>query len=149
MGSIWKVSGLVLLLLLALPAQAEDEEMDEPSVEAFVISIRSAKETESASIEKSILVPLRKAYAERGVLFLDLDLSSKATKNQARLLMSATGLGHLYAKYKSKAGTAIVFDPFNDRVVLEMNAKTKPDAAMAALKKVLEGDDEDDEDMGG
>lgn len=147
MGSKLKFACVALICITALPSYADDIDDSDPlGVDVTVVLFGSAKSKDADVVRDTLLVPLRKSWAAANVLFYEVDLSTTASAHQARLMLSATGLGTIYTSYKKKPGVAVIWDNFTEKVVLELTAKSKLDAAQGAIKRAVSPIEEDADD---
>lgn len=153
MRSITTISLLTLSLAFLGPALAEDGDTPDDSVaRVYCVAFTKTGDAASQSIEKAWLGKIRTEFADKNVLFITADLTSKGSRHQAKLLLNGLGLEDLWRSYASKPGTVVAAEAEWGRVLGAMTSKTTPAEARATLTKGLtpaagmDGDDDDDDD---
>ncbi|HEX5138192.1 MAG TPA: hypothetical protein VFY93_14545 [Planctomycetota bacterium] len=123
-------SYLIPFALIAVAAfgqdEAAEEEVASPQIVAFAMSDGSApsKELESA------VGKVRAKYDEKPVLFLTINLSSAAGKNQGAMLFSALGLPQLWETCRKSPGQLVIVDLETVNVLSKHGAKEDLAAAL-------------------
>jgi hypothetical protein len=142
--------------LLALPSVRAEGKIDEDAVPRIVcIAFTKAGDAASGKLEAAFLGKMRSTYAAQNVLFLQADVTTPATMQQARLLLNALSLNETWRKYAKKPGHVVLLDvdSGDERGTLGATAKEADakKAFEAALKPPKDDDDEDEdkEDDGG
>jgi len=141
------VAGFGGLMIVATALQAGDEKETPEDSTPSVVVVRFAKSghTDSDSVGKSVAKPLRDAYAAKDVLFVDVDVSSRESRHQAKLLLNALDLGSVWTKHGKKPGTLVVFDVMEGDIALVADAKTDAAKAKKSVETILNRDREEEE----
>lgn len=148
----WFVAaGLGGVLIVAAALHAGDEKKtetpDDSTASVIVVRFHKSGHADSESLWKSVVAPLREAFLDKDVLFVDADVSSRESRHQAKLLLNSLDLGGLWKKYGSKPGTAVILDVSEGEAALVADSKTALDKAKKAVSSVLDKGSEDEEEM--
>jgi len=144
------------IALLMVPALAiaigfaEDDDMGEDALaKAIVVHFHAKGNPASKDAETRLLAPARRDYEERAVLFVTVDVTTRASKNQAKLLLNALGLGDAYRAHAGKPGSVVVVDASLGEVVKTFTGKSDLKSLKSAVDDLLAEDEEMEEDVEG
>jgi len=148
----WMVAaGIGGLMVVAAALYAGDEKTaetpDNSTASVVVVRFGKSGHAESEALMKSVVTPLRDGFLEKDVLFLDVDLSSRGSRHQAKMLLNALDMASVWKKFGSKPGTAVIIDVMEGETALEADSKTSLDKAKKAVSSILDkqsgGDEEE------
>jgi len=145
-------AGLGGFLVVAGALQAgEDkggETPDDSLPSAIVVRISKAGDADSDKVANAVAQPLRAAFAGKDVLFLDVDVTTKETRHQAKLLLNSLDLGSIWKKHGTKPGTLVVYDVSEGSIAETADAKSSVDKAKKAVEGILAKASSGDEEEG-
>lgn len=99
------------------------------------------------------LAKLRPTFEDKEVLFVTVDLSSRSSRHQTKLLLNVLGLGTVSKAYATKPGHVVLIDVSTSDTIKAFDSAVEPAAIEAALNKALtppkEEDEEPEDDDGG
>ena len=146
----WIVAaGLGGMMIVATALEAGDEKAketpDDSTPTVVVVRIAKTGHADSEKVGKSVGQPLRDSYAAKDVLFLEVDVTSRESRHQAKLLLNSLELGTIWAKHGQKPGSIVVFDVMEGEIALVADAKTAADKAKKSVETILNRDREEEE----
>lgn len=80
---------------------------------------------------------LRDLYGDDGVLFVEVDLTTDKTRNQAEYLMTALGLEQVWTRQKGRTGELLLIDRVDNRVMNTFDQTHTPSLMAAVLDDAL------------
>jgi hypothetical protein len=128
----------VLAALLAVAVgHAGDEPADDSQPRLIAVKFHSDSDAASKAIDARYLAKVRADLGEKDVLFLTADLTSKATRHQAVLLLNALALQSIWKQFSGSPGKLVVFDLETEEVAATFGADAEAEKVRASIDKLL------------
>ena len=126
--------------VLCAVGRAEDEAVDESQPRLIAVKFHSDTDAASKAIDARYLTKVRADMGEKDILFLTADLTSKATRHQAALLLNALALQSLWKQFSGTPGKFVVLNIETEEVAATFGADADAEKVRAALDGLLSGE---------
>jgi len=149
---------LIGALALALGAAvtvvvAQDNETPDDSYpRTVVVTFRTDGHKACKDLEAKV-AKVRAQFEDKDVLFVTADLTSRASRHQAKLLLNALSLGEIWRKNSKSPDRCVLVGADTGEVLKSLTSKDSEKDLTEAIKKSLQEDEdegmEEDSDEGG
>lgn len=102
--------GAILAVVAAVGVAADEETPDESMPRFIAVKFHADSCAKCKEMDGKYLTKLRAEFADKDILFLTADLTSRGSRHQAKLLLNSLNLDGLWAKYGKSSGNFIVVD---------------------------------------
>jgi hypothetical protein len=144
MRLIATITVAALSVALLGPAVAEDA-ADYSYAQVYCVAFTKSGDATSQALEKAWLTKLRDEFADKDVLFLSADMTSRGSKHQAQMLLNALSMENIWRDHGQQPGSAVLVESEWGRFAATLTSKTTLAEARAAIKKALEAAAKEDD----
>jgi hypothetical protein len=133
------LAGFALAAAVAL-AQ-EKETPDDSFPECLVITFRADKHEGSQIVETKVVPKLRETFGGKNVLFLTVDLTSRESRHQGKLLLNVVDKAECWENFGKTPGVVAIVDAFSGLPVTKIRNKDELQLAEKSIRKILGSDE--------
>jgi len=138
------VLGLVALVagLGTVGLAGDGETADDSLPRLIAVNFHSDSAKESKEIDSKFLAKVRSDMADKDILFVTADVTSRGSRHQAKMLLNSLGLQEIWKKYSATPGKVVVVDVDMEGSVLTFGAGDDYAKVKSSLERVSSKGDE-------
>ncbi len=133
-----------ILAVVAAVGVADDDETPDDSLPRF-IAVKFHADTSPAckEMDAKYLAKIRTEFADKDILFLTADVTSRGSRHQAKMLLNALGLDRVWQKYGKSSGKLVVLDVDDGEEVYSCGASEDAGKVRKTIEDLLKGGGEE------
>jgi hypothetical protein len=137
---------IALAISTAVVMAGDEETPDSSTPQVAALVFRLEKNKPSADLA-AVVAKVRRTTEDKNVLFVDVNLTTRGSRHQAKLLLNVLGLNPVWKANTKSAGRLILVDLDTGEPIKVLSANDGESAIADAIADALEsvGDAEEDE----
>ncbi|MHC4957240.1 MAG: hypothetical protein ACYTGN_02610 [Planctomycetota bacterium] len=143
---ILPITAIALAAVSAAAVVAGDKETPDDSMPRIAAVVIKAEKNKPSADLVALVAKVRRTCEHEDVLFVDVDVSTRGTRHQGKLLLNVLGLNPIWKAHAKKAGRLVLVEINSGEIIKMLSASDGESAIKAAIAEALEpvGEPEDD-----